>query len=184
MRKYIISLVLQLKLILISILILTSCSSSMKTLKTVAEVDLNRYTGKWYEIARLPNSFEKGLVCCTAEYSLRPDGKIKVVNSGVKEDNPAKISSVTGKAWVPDPDEPGRLKVQFFWPFAAGYYIFHLDQENYQYVLVGNPSRKYLWILARTPEIEDTLYRELVEVAKKYEFPVEKLIKVNQTCKN
>jgi len=156
----------------------------MKTLKTVAEVDLNRYTGKWYEIARLRNSFEKGLVCCTAEYSLRPDGKIKVVNSGVKEDNPAKISSVTGKAWVPDKDEPGRLKVQFFWPFAAGYYIFYLDQEKYQYVLVGNPTRKYLWILARTPEIEDTLYRDLVEVAKKSEFPVEKLIKVNQTCKN
>jgi apolipoprotein D and lipocalin family protein len=155
----------------------------MRTLKTVPEIDLNRYTGKWYEIARLPNSFEKGLVCCTAEYSLRPDGKIKVINSGVKEDDPGKISSVTGKAWQPDKNEPGRLKVQFFWPFAGGYYIFHLDTANYQYVLVGDPSRKYLWILARTPKIGDSLYLELVEIARKNDFTVEKLIKVRQDCK-
>ena len=119
---------------IMSLIILTSCSSSMKSLKTVPDVDLNRYTGKWYEIARLPNSFEKGLVCCTAEYALRPDGKISVTNSGVKEDEPGKMSSVNGKAWVPDKNEPGRLKVQFFWPFSGGYYIFHLDEENYQVI--------------------------------------------------
>lgn len=180
-----INLALPSKLILSLILSLTfiSCSSSMKTLKTVSEVDLNRYTGKWYEIARLPNSFEKGLVCCTAEYSIRPDGKISVTNRGVKETDPAKTSSITGKAWVPDATEPGRLKVQFFWPFAAGYYIFHLDQENYQYALVGTPSRKYLWVLARTHEIEDSLYNVLVEIAKRNEFDVEILIKVRQDCK-
>jgi apolipoprotein D and lipocalin family protein len=165
----------------ILLIILTSCASNMKTLKTVPEVDLNRYTGKWYEIARLPNSFEKGLVCCTAEYGLRADGKISVTNSGVKEVS-GKVSSVTGKAWVPDPAEPGRLKVQFFWPFAGGYYIFHLDQLNYQYVLVGSPSRKYLWILTRQPEIDESLYNELVEIARKNEFAVDKLIKVRQDC--
>jgi len=154
----------------------------MKTLTTVPGVDIKKYAGKWYEIARLPNSFEKGLVCCTAEYGLREDGKISVINTGVKEES-GKVSSVTGKAWVPDPNEPGRLKVQFFWPFAAGYYIFHLDKENYQYVLVGSPSRKYLWLLARNPEIDDTLYRELVEIARKNEFAVESLIKVRQDCK-
>ena len=154
----------------------------MKSLKTVPDVDLNRYTGKWYEIARLPNSFEKGLVCCTAEYALRPDGKISVTNSGVKEDEPGKISSVNGKAWVPDKNEPGRLKVQFFWPFAGGYYIFHLDRENYQYALVGTPSRKFLWILARTPEIDASLYQELVYMAGKHEFAVDELIKVRQDC--
>ena len=165
------------------LILLTSCSSPMKTLTTATEVDLNRYTGKWYEIARLPNSFEKGLVCCTAEYALRPDGKISVTNSGVKEDEPGKISSVNGKAWVPDKNEPGRLKVQFFWPFSGGYYIFHLDEENYHYVLVGSPSRKYLWLLARTPEIDETLYLELVEIARKNEFAVEKLLRVRQDCK-
>jgi len=155
----------------------------MKTLKTVPGVDFNRYAGKWYEIARLPNSFEKGLICCTAEYTLREDGKITVINTGHKETDPSKSSSVKGKAWVPDINEPGRLKVQFFWPFAAGYYIFHLDEANYQYVLVGNPSRKYLWILARQPEIDESLYSELVEIAKMNGFSVENLIKVWQDCK-
>jgi apolipoprotein D and lipocalin family protein len=155
----------------------------MKTLTTVPEVDLNKYCGKWYEIARLPNSFEKGLICCTAEYSLRDDGKIKVVNTGHKENEPGKVSKATGKAWVPDKNEPGRLKVQFFWPFAGGYYIFHLDTANYRYVLVGDPSRKYLWILARTPYIDDALYNELVEVARKNDFAVNELIRVKQDCK-
>ena len=163
------------------IIILTSCSSSMKTLITVPGVDLTRYAGKWYEIARLPNSFEKGLVCCTAEYGLRDDGKISVINAGVNEES-GKISSVKGKAWIPDINEPGRLKVQFFWPFAAGYYIFHLDKENYQYALVGTPSRKYLWILARSPKIEESLYQELVEIARKNDFVVDEILKVRQDC--
>jgi len=154
----------------------------MKTLTTVPDVDISKYSGKWYEIARLPNSFEKGLVCVTAEYGLRDDGKISVINTGRKEDNIGKIKSVKGKAWAPDKNELGRLKVQFFWPFSGGYYIFHLDQENYQYALVGDPSRKYLWLLARTPQIKDSLYFELVEVARKHDFAVEKVIKVRQDC--
>jgi apolipoprotein D and lipocalin family protein len=168
---------------LLSLFFLTSCSQEMKTLKTVPGVDLNRYTGKWYEIARLPNSFEEGLICCTAEYSLRDDGKFTVVNTGHKETDPSKSKSVKGKAWVPDPNEPGRLKVQFFWPFAAGYYVFHLDDADYSYALVGNPSRKYLWILARDPQLDETLYQELVEVAKNNDFDTEKLLRVRQDCK-
>jgi len=154
----------------------------MKTLKTVSEVDIRKYSGKWYEIARLPNSFEKGLICCTAEYSLRDDGKITVVNTGHKETDPGKVKSASGKAWVPDKNEPGRLKVRFFWPFAGDYYIFHLDQENYRYVLVGAPSRKYFWLLARTPQIEDSLYQQLMEVALQYEFATEQALKVRQDC--
>jgi apolipoprotein D and lipocalin family protein len=169
-------------LLLAAIIILTSCSQPMKTLTTVPGVDLNKYSGKWYEIARLPNSFEKGLICCTAEYSLREDGKIKVVNAGQKEDEPGKYKSVKGKAWVPDPNESGRLKVQFFWPFAGGYYIFHLDSENYRYALVGDPSRKYLWLLAREPKIDETLYNELIEIARKNDFAVDELLKVRQDC--
>lgn len=168
--------------LILAILLLTSCSSSMKKLTTVPDVDISRYTGKWYEIARLPNSFEKGLICVTAEYSLRDDGKITVINAGRKESEPETLKSVRGKAWVPDENEPGRLKVQFFWPFAGGYYIFHLDRENYQYALVGTPSRKFLWILAREPQMEEELYNELVEVAHLKDFEVDKLLRVRQDC--
>lgn len=171
-----------LSVVCISFFIFTACTSSMKTLKTVPDVDLMRYSGKWYEIARLPNSFEKGLICCTAEYSIRDDGKIKVTNTGRNEKDPAKVSAVTGKAWNPDKNEPGRLKVQFFWPFSGGYYIFHLDQKDYRYVLVGNPSRKYLWLLARSPQIDESLYSELVDIAKENGFATEKLLKVRQDC--
>jgi lipocalin len=156
----------------------------MKKLTTVPGVDIRKYAGKWYEIARLPNSFEEGLICVTAEYTLRDDGKITVVNSGRNEDDYTNVSNIKGKAWVPDPDEPGRLKVQFFWPFAAPYYIFHLDQENYQYALVGTPSRKYLWILSRTKEMEGNLYRELVEIARQNDFATSQLLKVKQDCDN
>ncbi len=154
----------------------------MKELSTVPGVDINRYAGKWYEIARFQHSFEKDLVCVYAEYGIRDDGKISVTNSGRKISDPAKEKRITGKAWQPDPAEPGRLKVQFFWPIAAPYYIFHLDQENYRYALVGTPSRNYLWILARDRAIDESLYRELVEVARRNGFAVENLVKVRQDC--
>ncbi len=165
----------------ITFIIFTACSSSMKSLQTVPKVDLERYSGKWYEIARLPNSFEKGLICCTAEYSLRDDGRITVINTGYSEKDPSKISSVKGKAWNPDKNEPGRLKVQFFWPFSGGYYIFHLDPE-YRYVLVGSPSRKFFWLLARNPVIEENLYGELVRIAADNGFATQNLIRVSQEC--
>ena len=154
----------------------------MKTLKTVEDVQLDKYLGKWYEIARLPNRFEKGLICVTAEYSTRPDGKIKVLNSGRKEDNIDKLKIATGKAWFPDKQISGQLKVQFFWPFSGDYYIFHLDKENYQYALVGDPSRKYFWILSRTPSIDDKLYDSLMSIAKKNDFAIEKIYKTPQNC--
>jgi apolipoprotein D and lipocalin family protein len=167
---------------IILLLLATACSSQMKTLKTVPDVDLQKYSGKWYEIARLPNSFEKGLTCVTAEYTIRDDGKVTVLNSGRKESDLSKISTAKGKAWVPDPNEPGRLKVSFFWPFAGGYYIFHLDSENYQYALVGDPSRKYFWILARSPFMADELYAELMDIARQNGFAVEQVLKVKQDC--
>jgi apolipoprotein D and lipocalin family protein len=154
----------------------------MKPLLTVPGVDLEKYSGKWYEIARLPNSFEKGLFCVTAEYSLRDDGKINVLNSGRKENNPLKIKTARGKAKIPDKNEPGRLKVTFFWPFYGDYYIYHLDKENYQYALVGDPSRKYMWVLARNPHMNDSLYSELLAIARKNGFAVEDLMKVPQDC--
>jgi len=155
---------------------------SSSELPTLSKIDIKRYSGTWFEIARLPNSFENGLKCITATYNLRKDGKIDVLNSGHQLSDPAKINSAHGKAWIPDPKFPGRLKVQFFWPFSGDYYIIQLD-ENYQYVLVGDPSRKYLWILCRTKLIEPVVYDRLVEKAKILGFDIEKLVTVPQDCK-
>ena len=163
-------------------MILYSCKAPMNTLSTVPGVEIERYLGKWYEIARLPNSFEKGLVCVTADYSRRDDKYITVLNAGTREEDLSKRKTVTGKAWVPDASEPGRLKVQFFWPFSAGYYIFHLDKENYQYALVGHPSRKYLWVLSRSKTMDDQLYEELLDIAAKNGFATNLIYKVPQTC--
>ncbi|MEJ2596100.1 MAG: lipocalin family protein [bacterium] len=159
-----------------------ACSGHMKPMKTVENVDLDRYLGTWYEIARLPNRFEKGLVCVTAEYSLREDGKIRVVNRGHKEKDRTKVKEATGKAWRPDKKEPGRLKVQFFWPFSGGYYIFHLDTLNYQYALVGEPGRDYFWLLSRTPEIDESLYKELMGFAEANGYDTAKFYKTPQDC--
>ena len=118
---------------------------------TVNQLDIHRYMGKWYEIARYDHSFEKGMNYVTAEYSLREDGKIQVVNKGIK--NGEKKESI-GKAKQPDPQKyPGRLKVSFFLWFYGDYYILELDKD-YQYALVGSSSDKYLWILSRTPEMK------------------------------
>lgn len=132
-------------------------------LKTVSKVDLNRYLGRWHEIARIDHSFQKDCVASTAEYSLRADGEIRVINRCRKISPDGKISSIEGKAWVLDPDTQAWLKVQFFWPFAGDYVIIDLDSTNYSYAVVGHPSRDYLWILARTPQMEEGLYDEIMK---------------------
>ncbi|MDA3886185.1 MAG: lipocalin family protein [Candidatus Delongbacteria bacterium] len=159
--------------------ILASCSST-KFLKTVEKVDIDKYSGTWYEIARFEHTFEKGLKCVTANYTAREDGKIKVLNRGVKETD-LEVKTAEGKAWVPDANFPGRLKVSFFWPFAGDYYIVHLD-EDYKYVLVGAPNRDYLWILSRTKILDEKIYNELLDVATENGFDVSKLNKVAQDC--
>lgn len=157
-----------------------SCKSE-EYLPTVEKVDLNKYAGQWYEIARLPNFFEKGLECITATYTLREDGKITVLNKGHRSEDKSRVKESKGKAWRPDPTIEGQLKVQFFWPFSGDYYIIHLD-EDYQYVLLGSPSRKYLWILARENKLDQQLYNKLIAIAKLQGFEVEKMIKVEHDC--
>ncbi len=156
-----------------------SCSSN-RDLPTEKKVDLNRYSGVWYEIARLPNRFEKNLKCVTAEYKLLGSDKIEVVNKGFSTTK-NKFNSIKGKAWIPDAAEPGRLKVQFFWPFAGDYYIISLD-ENYMYALIGDPSRKYLWILSKTPQLDEAVYARLTENARSHGFKVEDMLKVKHDC--
>ena len=150
-------------------------------LSTVEKVDIKKYEGEWFEIARLPNSFEKGLNCVTATYTLKENNKIEVLNKGYSIKDKGKIKTAQGRAWVPDSELPGRLKVSFFWPFSGDYYIISLDEE-YKYALVGDPSRKYLWILSRTKNLDDKVYSDLLELAKTNGFDISNIIKVNQDC--
>lgn len=159
---------------------LVSCSTS-KDLATVRELDKTRYAGTWYEISRFPNRFEKGLECVSATYKLKRSGKFKVINKGYLEKNNNRSKVARGKAKVPNPDFPGRLKVRFFWPFSGDYYIIALDAD-YQYALVGSPSRKYLWILSRSRILDSNTYNELVGIARQNRFDVSKLRPVNQNC--
>jgi apolipoprotein D and lipocalin family protein len=156
---------------------------SQTELPVVSSVDLKRYSGTWYEIARLPAFFEKNLKCVTATYTLRDDGKITVLNKGHKTDDPTQVKSSTGVAWIPDAKSPAKLKVQFFWPFSGNYWILELDKD-YKYVLVGDPSFKYLWILAREKSIDEQVYKNLLEHAVKLGFNVSPIIKVDQDCNN
>jgi apolipoprotein D and lipocalin family protein len=147
----------------------------------VSTVDLKRYMGMWYEIARLPNYFERKLKCASATYTLREDGRITVLNKGNYLTDPKKSTSVKGVAWIPDRNTPAKLKVQFFWPFSGNYWIMYLDKE-YQYVLVGDPSFKYLWILAREKEMDEQTYNMLLNKAVDNGYDVKSIIRVEQDC--
>ncbi|HOI50359.1 MAG TPA: lipocalin family protein [Prolixibacteraceae bacterium] len=149
-------------------------------METVKEVDLQRYAGTWYEIARFPHRFEKRLVGVTATYTLRPDGKIDVLNQGYRDSLQGKLSTARAVAKIPNPDQPGRLKVFFFPLFGADYSILELDRENYQYVLVGSSSPGYLWILSRTPQMAPEVYEMLVAKARQRGYDVSKLQRVEQ----
>jgi lipocalin len=147
---------------------------------TVKNFDINRYLGTWYEIARFPHSFEKDLVGVTATYSLMKNGKIQVLNQGYKNTLDGQLSTAEGKAKIPDPENPARLKVSFFWFFYGEYNILELDTLNYQWVLIGSSTDKYLWILSRTPQMDQAIYQMLVEKAKIRGYDVLKLILVPQ----
>ncbi len=158
----------------------TQTSDSKVDKSTVSGVDLNRYLGKWYEIARFNHSFEKGLVGVTATYSLRPDGKIKVLNEGYKNLLSGKHKTAIGKAMIPDPRDLSKLKVSFFLNFYADYLIMELDQVNYQYAMIGSNSDNFIWILCRTPQMPESTYNMLIEKAKKRGYSVGNLIRVAQ----
>jgi apolipoprotein D and lipocalin family protein len=148
-------------------------------LSTVKELDLERYMGTWYEIARFDHSFERDLVGVTAYYELRPDGKITVINAGYKNSFEGKYKTAKGKAKQPNPNEPGKLKVAFFLFFYADYFILELDKD-YQWVLIGSSSEKYLWILSRTPQPERETLDEILEKARERGYDTDKLIWVEQ----
>jgi lipocalin len=152
-----------------------------KVPSVVSTVDLNRYMGMWYEIARLPNYFERKLKCASATYTLRDDGRITVLNKGNYLTDPQKSTSSKGIAWIPDKKSPAKLKVQFFWPFSGDYWIMELDKE-YRYVLVGGPSLKYLWILSREKKMDELTYNMLLRKAIDNGYDVKSIIRVQQDC--
>ena len=157
----------------------TKTNSQMIDQTTVKELDLNRYLGTWYEIARFPHSFEKNLVGVTATYSLRADGKIEVLNQGYQNMLEGERSKAVGKAKIPNKQDPGKLKVSFFWIFYGDYNVLELD-ENYQFVMIGSSSPKYFWILCRTPQMAPEVYEMLLEKARKRGYNLDKLYKVPQ----
>ncbi len=139
-------------------------------------VDIRRYMGTWFEIAKLPQSFEKGLVGVTATYELLPNGKVRVLNRGYKKDFNGKLKTAKGTARVMDTRTNAKLKVTFFWPFAGDYWILELGKD-YEYAVVGEESRKYLWILSRTPQMDEATYQDLLRRVQAKDFDISKLEK-------
>jgi len=161
------------------IFLFSACTGLPQNVNPVQNFDLQRYLGKWYEIARLDHSFERGLSNVTAQYSLRDDGGVKVINSGysnIKEEREV----ATGKAYFVREANEGYLKVSFFGPFYGAYVIFDLDHDDYQYSMIAGPDKSYLWILSRAPKMDPSIYKRLVDKASALGFATDKLILVEQ----
>ncbi|WP_290607355.1 lipocalin family protein [Janthinobacterium sp.] len=167
------------KLLFLTMLLLAGCVGRPDNIVPVSNFDTSKYLGKWYEIARLDHSFERGLSHVTADYSLRQDGGLKVLNRGYR-DADAKWTDAEGKAYFVDKKDVGYLKVSFFGPFYGSYIIFDLDQQDYSYSLISGPDKSYLWLLSRTPTMEPALQQRLIEKARALGFDTSKLIYVKQ----
>ncbi len=166
--------------ILSLIALLTGCTGIPEGVTPVKPFEVNRYVGKWYEIARLDHRFERGLSHITAEYSSNPDGSIQVINSGYSAEA-GERKQAEGKAkFVREPDE-GYLKVSFFGPFYGSYIIFELDQKGYEYAFISGNGKDYLWLLARTPTVSDQVKSDFINKAKALGFATEQLIFVDQS---
>ena len=170
----------KINLLLLSLLIfsLSSCANNNTMKKKTKNINIERYLGKWYEIARYDHKFEKGLTGVTANYSMKPNGKIKVINSGYAGNLNGEYKSVEGKAYIPNPDNSGHIKVSFFWIFYADYFVLDIDEKDYNWAIVGSKSNNYLWILCRNPKISDDLYNELIRKIENLGYNSSKLIKV------
>ena len=166
--------------------LLIGCSPSttkrldLPPLVAVAEVDLQRYAGTWYEIASYPQRFQKGCHGTTATYTLNADGTIAVLNACNKDAPDGPKVSAEGRARVPDPTKPGQLEVSFFGPFWGDYWVIDLDND-YRYAVVGQPSRDYLWILSRTPQIDAAVYEQILDRLTANHYPLEPLNKTFQS---
>ena len=162
-------------LAVVVVAMLPACTGIPKNVVPVRDFELNRYLGKWYEIARLDHSFEKGLDNVTAVYRLREDGAVKVVNRGlIKKENRWKESE--GKAYFVNEGDEGYLKVSFFGPFYGSYVIFELDSKDYQYAFVSGPNTSFLWLLSRTPTVDKQLIDHFLARSSELGFDTSQLI--------
>lgn len=152
-----------------------SCGQTEIVTNTVPELDIERYMGSWYEIARFDHRFERGLVGCMANYELQSDGKVKVTNTGYRKSLDGKFKESVGKAYRPDDNVPGKLKVSFFLNFYSEYNVLELAPD-YRYALIGSKSDSYLWILSRTPELSQDDLDFLLGSAKARGYDTSKLI--------
>jgi apolipoprotein D and lipocalin family protein len=167
----------KLSIVLMSFLI--GCVGIPENVDPVDNFKIEKYLGKWYEIARLDHSFERGLTRITADYSLRGDGGVRVLNRGFDAEKNS-WKEVEGKAYFVKGTDKGYLKVSFFGPFYGSYIVFGLDHEHYQYSLVCGPDKSYLWILARSPKLKNDIKSLLTEKAATSGFDTSKLIFVDQ----
>lgn len=172
-------------LLLLSVFLIGTVGISCQTNKnnktmnttTVSNLDVNRFMGSWYEIARYEHSFEKGMTHVKANYSLLPDGTIRVLNSGMKN---GKKKEIEGKARKKkDSNSNSKLEVSFFLWFYSDYFVFELD-DNYQYAVIGSSSDNYLWILSRTPQLPQSTINDLLIKIKKRGYDTSKLYFVPQ----
>ena len=161
-------------------ILIAGCTGVPQNVHPVDNFNLERYLGTWYEIARLDHSFERGLSHVTAQYSLRDDGGINVLNRGYFAEN-KRWKEAEGKAYFVDSPELGYLKVSFFGPFYGSYVIFELEREHYQYSVVSGPDKAYLWILAREPILAPELQAALIARASALGFDTEQLIFVDHS---
>jgi len=166
-------------LAVIAVLIASAGTAPSQPLATVQHVDLKKYLGRWYEIAKYPNRFEKACASDeTAAYALRKDGKLSVVNA-CRTSN-GELKEAKGTAKVVDRETNAKLKVTFFWPFYGDYWILDLAPD-YSYAIVGEPKRKYLWILSRTPELSPGVWEHLLARTRELGYDPEKLVKTSQS---
>jgi len=154
-------------------------SLSAQKLETVLLVDLQKYAGKWYEIASYPLSFQRGCHCTTAEYTVTDKGYVIVENRCNRDSVNGKASYIKGKAFVTKNSGNAKLKVQFFWPFTGKYWIIELP-EDYSYAVVSHPNRKYLWILSRTSKMDPVIYEGILARLKQKQFDLTRLQKTVQ----
>ena len=154
------------------LMLLAACAASTEGISSVQGLDIPRYMGKWYEIARYDHRFEEGMTRVSATYTLLDDGRIEVLNSGYKD---GKYKEIKGKAKQPNPADPGKLKVSFFLWFYSDYYVLILDPE-YRYVVIGSSSDKYLWIMSRQPDLVEDVIRDLLDQLRERGYDTAKLV--------
>ncbi len=159
---------------------LSGCLAIPEGVQPVSGFEVDRYMGTWYEVARLDHRFERGLSNVTASYSLQDDGTVRVVNRGFSLDD-QEWDDAIGKASFVEATDLAYLKVSFFGPFYGAYVVFELDQEDYQYAFVSGNTTSYLWLLSRTPTIDDALRARFIEKITTLGFDPQGLIWVDQS---